>query len=169
MAEVLRPPRPQRMYEKAQELCSRYHPQRSFGLTIVEVPRLRSRLVREHEITWRHLAASGAIPGVFPPVQIDGRRYVDGGLRAGLPLWAAEQMGARRAVALNVLNTPLFRVLRSVMWTKTATAEMEVIRIEPSEPLGTLRDALIWNPTNVARWIAMGERDALRAMSSVRI
>jgi len=44
-----------------------------------------------------------------------------------------------------------------------------VIRIEPSERLGSLRDAVEWHPKLVARWIALGERDALRAMSSVRI
>ena len=82
-----------------------------FALTIVEVPRLRSRIVRDRDITWQHLAACCAIPFGFPPVEIDGRHYVDGGLRAGLPLWAAEELGATRALALNVLNTPGFRLL----------------------------------------------------------
>ena len=78
---------------------------------MVEVPSLRSRIVRETEITPLHLAASCSIPFVFPPVKIDGRYYVDGGFRAGLPLWAAEELGATRAIALNVLNTVEFRVL----------------------------------------------------------
>ena len=168
MAKVFQS-RPARLYEKAQQLHQRYPPRTPFALTIVEVPSLRSRVVREREITWQHLAATGAIPCVFPPVKIDGRRYVDGGLRAGLPLWAAEELGATRAIALNVLNTPLFRVLHRVMWGQRPSAKLEVVRIEPSERLGTLRDAVAWNPKNVARWITLGERDALRAMSSVRM
>ena len=30
----------------------------------------------------RAVAASCAGPGVFPPVEIDGRRYIDGGMRS---------------------------------------------------------------------------------------
>ncbi len=33
-----------------------------------------------------HVRASGALPPVFPPVEIDGRLYADGGLSANLPL-----------------------------------------------------------------------------------
>ena len=169
MAGVMGPRRPQRMYEKAQELCRRYPPRAPFALTIVEVPSLRSRVVRGNEITWRHLAATGAIPCMFPAVEIDGRRYVDGGLRAGLPLWAAEELGATRAIALNVLNTPGFRLLHHVMMGKRPGAALDVVRIEPSERLGSLYDAVVWDEKNIASWIALGERDALRAMSSGRI
>ena len=130
MAAVLRD-RPLRMYEKAQLLCERYPRRAPFALTTVEVPSLRSHIVREDEITWRHLAAAASIPCVFPPVEIEGRRYVDGGFRAGVPLW--------------------------------------VDRIEPSERLGSIYDALVWNPKNIVRWICQGERDALAAMSSVRM
>jgi len=90
-------------------------------------------------------------------------------LRGGLPLWAAEELGATRAIALNVLSTPLFRALRAATRAKQASSALEVIRIEPSERLGSLRDAVDWNPKNVARWIALGERDALSALSSVRM
>ena len=168
MSRVLRA-RPRGLYEKAQQIYQRYPPRNPFALTVVEVPSLRPRVVREKEITWRHLAATGAIPCVFPPVEIDGRSYVDGGLRAGLPLWAAEELGATRAIALNVLNTPGFRLLHRVMIGKRPSAALEVIRIEPSERLGTLRDALEWNANNIERWIALGERDAFRALSSVRM
>jgi NTE family protein len=161
--------RPHGMYEKAREICGRYSPRAPFALTIVEVPSLRVHIVREHELTWQHLAASGSIPCVFPPVKIDGRRYVDGGFRGGLPLWAAEKLGATRAIALNVLNTPLFRILHRTMWGRHASAALDVIRIEPSERLGSLSDAVVWNANNIARWIEQGERDARRAMTSVRI
>jgi NTE family protein len=161
--------RPHQMYEKAREICARYPARRRFALTMVEVPSLRLRIVREHELTWRHLAASGSIPGVFPPVKIDGRLYVDGGFRGGLPLWAAEELGATRAIALNVLNTPLFRMLHRTMWGRRASRALQVIRIEPSERLGSLHDAMVWNAKKIARWIEQGERDARRAMTSVRI
>lgn len=155
------------LHEMARELFARYQPKTPFALTIVEVPSLRSRIVRESEIGPLHLAASCAIPFGFPPVTIDGRRYVDGGFRAGLPLWAAEELGATEAIALNVLTAPLFRVLYKVMHRKRASAALKVTLLEPSEPLGTLRTAVHWNADNVRRWIALGERDATRIASSI--
>jgi NTE family protein len=159
--------RPEALHARARELFARYRPRIPFGLTVVEVPRMRVRLVRESEITWQHLAAACAIPFGFPPVRIQGKFYVDGGLRGGLPLQAAETMGATRAVALNVLNTPGFRVLRKTLWVPNASAALQVIRLEPSERLGSLRDAVVWSRANVERWIALGERDANRAATSI--
>ena len=46
------------------------------------------------------LLASAAIPGIFPPVEIDGRLYVDGGVGANTPLAVALQAGAERIVVL---------------------------------------------------------------------
>jgi NTE family protein len=168
MANVMRQ-RPNSMYEKARQICERYPRRTPFALTMIEVPSLRPQIVREHEITWRHLAASGSIPCVFPPVKIDGRHYVDGGFRGALPLWAAEELGATRAIALNVLTSWRFRMMRRVTFAPNASPALEVIRIEPSEPLGSLYDAMVWNAKNIVRWMDLGERDARRAMTSVRI
>jgi NTE family protein len=44
------------------------------------------------------VAASCAVPGVYPPVTIDGRRYVDGGMRSAANADLAE--GAERLVVL---------------------------------------------------------------------
>jgi NTE family protein len=134
---------------------------------MVELPSLRSRVVQDSAITPLHLAATCAIPCAFPPVKIDGIHYVDGGLRSGLPIWVAEQLGATRVVALNVLNTPGFRVLHSVMWGHRPTPGLEVTLLEPSRRLGSLRDAIRWNPDLIKRWIAQGEEDATRIATSV--
>ncbi len=48
------------------------------------------------------LLASSAIPGVYPPVEINGTLYVDGGLTANVPLSGAVQMGAASLVVLDV-------------------------------------------------------------------
>jgi NTE family protein len=158
--------RPEGLHEKARELFARYRPRIPFGLTLVELPRLQIRLFRDCEITADHLAAACAIPFGFPPVRIKDRFYVDGGLRGALPLPAAEAMGATRAIALNVLNTPAFRLLRRTMKVPDASPALEVLRLEPSERLGSVREALVWSAANVERWIALGERDATRALTS---
>jgi NTE family protein len=159
--------RPEALHARARELFARYRPRIPFGLTVVEVPRLRPRLVRDTEITWRHLAAACSIPFCFPPVCIGGKHYVDGGLLGALPLWAASQMGATRAIAVNALTTLPFRALHRILRPFTPAAELEVVRIEPSEPLGSLRDAVLWSRANVERWIVQGERDANRACTSI--
>ena len=152
---------------KARELFERFQPRVPFALTTVELPWLRCHIVRDRDITWQHLAASCAIPCAFPPVEIGGRHYVDGGFRGALPLWAAEELGATRAVALNVLNTPVFRLLHRAMRQRRAGGSLEVIRIEPSRRLGSLYDAVRWTAGNIERWIAQGEQDAKRAVSSI--
>ena len=47
------------------------------------------------------LLASSALPGVFPPVEIDGHSYLDGGLSANVPVHQTIQLGARSVVAFD--------------------------------------------------------------------
>jgi NTE family protein len=46
--------------------------------------------------------ASAAVPGLLPPVEVDGRHYLDGGLVDSIPLGRAVEMGARRVFVLQV-------------------------------------------------------------------
>ncbi len=46
--------------------------------------------------------ASCAVPGLLPPVLIDGEHYLDGGLVDSLPLGRAVRLGARRIFVLHV-------------------------------------------------------------------
>jgi len=52
------------------------------------------------------LRASMAVPGVFTPVEIDGRLLVDGGISNNLPVDVARRMGADIIIAVNI-STPL--------------------------------------------------------------
>lgn len=159
--------RPELLRRKAQDLWMRFHPRIPFGLTIVEVPRLHSRLVCGPDITWQHLAATCSIPGAFPAVSIANKQFVDGGLLGALPLWAAEEMGATRAIALNCLTHISFRMLRAILRPRGASPELDVMLIEPSEQLGSLRDTVCWSHSNIKRWIELGERDAERAVTEI--
>jgi NTE family protein len=47
------------------------------------------------------LLASVAMPGIFPPVEIAGRRFIDGGVSDAVPISPAIEMGARRIFVLN--------------------------------------------------------------------
>lgn len=48
------------------------------------------------------LLASSAIPAIFPPVEIDGVHFYDGGLVNSVPLTRAVEMGATRVFVLQV-------------------------------------------------------------------
>jgi len=50
--------------------------------------------------------ASSAVPGVFTPVRINGRNYVDGGLVAPVPVRHARQMGAEVVIAVDISSDP---------------------------------------------------------------
>lgn len=50
--------------------------------------------------------ASSSIPGVFPPVTIGGREYVDGGLVAPIPVRAARGLGADLVIAVDISSRP---------------------------------------------------------------
>ena len=52
------------------------------------------------------MRASMSVPGAFPPVEVNGRLLVDGGVVDNLPVEAARAMGAQIIIAVNV-GTPL--------------------------------------------------------------
>ncbi|MGD0394500.1 MAG: patatin-like phospholipase family protein [Acidimicrobiales bacterium] len=52
------------------------------------------------------LAASSAVPGLFPPVQIDGRWLVDGGLSANHPVLQAQTLGADDIYVITTATAP---------------------------------------------------------------
>jgi NTE family protein len=155
------------LYKKVDEFFARFQPRLPFGTNLVELPRFRQVYVSGDRVTPAHLRASCAIPFGYPPVRIDGKYYVDGGLLAAVPLWAAVQMGATSAVVVNALQFMPSVLLRASVGAFRAVAaprvnfpNLEVTWIRPSSPLGGVRDAVSWKEENVRRWIAMGERDA---------
>lgn len=56
--------------------------------------------------TGQAVRASAAIPGVFSPVTIRGREYVDGGLVSPVPVKAARRLGAELVVAVDISERP---------------------------------------------------------------
>lgn len=48
------------------------------------------------------ILASTALPGVFPPVELNGENYIDGGIVNSIPLDRARKLGATQAYVLQV-------------------------------------------------------------------
>ena len=152
-----------------QDWYERFQPRIPFSATVVEVPRLRQVRIPHERITPAYLMASCAVPFGYPPVRIDGKLYVDGGLLDILPVWAAAEMGATRVIAVNALPLMPSRSLRAavrvVRWLgpkPAAAPPLDVVVIRPSAQLGSIREALTWNPEHVRQWIQQGEDDAAK-------
>ncbi|MCX6621835.1 MAG: patatin-like phospholipase family protein [Acidobacteria bacterium] len=153
------------------EIHGAYRPAIPCGVVLTGLRRLRPVLFSAAGLTWRHLAASCAVPGLLPVYTIDGRRYSDGGLLTALPLWAAERMGAERIIAVDAWTpAPWLRLLlRGVKLRSRVvprlTAGVELLRIRPGQQLGSMRDALVWKRENADRWIEQGRLDASRVLA----
>lgn len=68
------------------DLLNKSGPRLCVGATDVETGNFAYFDSRSIRIDARHIMASGALPPGFPPVEIDGRHYWDGGLVSNTPL-----------------------------------------------------------------------------------
>ncbi|NNG11715.1 MAG: patatin-like phospholipase family protein [Halobacteria archaeon] len=60
--------------------------------------------------------ASSSVPGIFLPVSIRGRDYVDGGLVSQLPVRVARQLGADIVIAVDVSKRPVHNTVLETTW-----------------------------------------------------
>lgn len=82
------------------------------------------------------LMASAAMPGVFPPVTIDGITYIDGGVANNVPVSRAIEAGARRIYVLNVhamsqprpLNRPYDFMMHGLVLARAQRFRQEIAR-----------------------------------------
>lgn len=59
--------------------------------------------------------ASSSVPGVFQPVAINGREYVDGGLVSPVPVRAAKGLGADFVIAVDISARPQYGKTHSAL------------------------------------------------------
>lgn len=139
-----------------------------YAVVLTDSLRLKPRVVRNSEATWRHLAASCAIPGVMRMYRIDARWYCDGGLLNPLPVYAAVDLGATHIVALHALpEIPSMWMKPFVKGFRRAAGHnpllppgVELTMIKTPRPLGSMHDALRWKQDNIERWMEQGYQAA---------
>ena len=155
-----------------QRIFSDYPPSPNFGLVLVQLPFLRSRLITGDFVTATHLFATASIPLAMPAVSIGGRTFTDGGLLEDVPLWAAVRMGATSIVAIDAMHFDCpwwYRAGVSPMGLFAPRLKSEVrlqtILIRPSRPLGHYSEALSWNRARIQSWLDLGYSDARRTLA----
>ena len=78
------------------------------------------------ELVWP-VVASCSVPGLFPPVEIDGYHYLDGGLVHSIPVGRALRLGATRIVVLQVGRVEQALAPPTKPW-EVATVAFEISR-----------------------------------------
>lgn len=154
-------------------MMAHYTPRIPFAITATELPRMKPRIFRDSEITWRHLAASCALPVVLPQIRIGSHWYSDGGLLGALPSWAAAELGAKRMIGLQALPEATSwwlgqatRAFRAVAGHNPPVPPgIDVLEIRPGHRLGSMRDTVQWKRSNIERWLEQGAADARRAVT----
>ncbi|HEV2688079.1 MAG TPA: patatin-like phospholipase family protein [Bryobacteraceae bacterium] len=150
------------------DIYESYTPRIDFATVLTDLVRLRPRIVHGKEVTWRHLLATTAIVGIFDQVRIDGRLYSDGGLLAAVPLWAAAELGATKALVIDVLPETPGLIAKTFVggmralspFQAPATPSVEVVTVKPARLLGQPLESIYWKRENAERWIRQGEQEA---------
>jgi NTE family protein len=78
---------------------------RSFAVAATDLKSGEAALFRSGN-TGMAVRAASAVPGVFQPVNINGRDYVDGGLVSPIPVRAARGLGADFVIAVDISVNP---------------------------------------------------------------
>jgi NTE family protein len=78
---------------------------RPFAVVVTDLQN-GEKVVFSHGNTGLAVRASSSVPGVFRPVRINGREYVDGGLTSPVPVRVARGLGADIVIAVDVSARP---------------------------------------------------------------
>ena len=87
------------------------------------------------------LLASSAIPGIFPPVEIDGVSYVDGGVVANLDLDSVLEAGIDQALAVDLMGVHA-EAAPSDLWEMLQRSLVFALRRQSDLEIGALRGRL---------------------------
>jgi NTE family protein len=152
-----------------------------------DLERQQQRVFDNDTITVDALLAASAMPGVFPPVEVEGRLLVDGGLTGRAPVldalaadssvqravvvvsYAAGERGgrpttARRAVEAAFEMAMVNQIERDTELARLKYPAVEIGLLTPSAPLA-LRP-LEFDPVGIARAIELGKADALACLAT---
>ena len=94
------------------------------------------RMVFRRGNTGMAVRASSSVPGVFRPVNINGRDYVDGGLTSPVPVAAAREMGGDVVIAVDISSKPEYTKVEGTLDILLQTANIMGQRISEYELAG---------------------------------
>lgn len=145
-----------------------------FAAVVTDLYNGALKLIREGDAGLA-VRASSAVPGIFQPVSIAGREYVDGGLSSPVPVHPARALGADIVIAVDIAAKPTFQATGtlpqvllqtfSIMGEHLAENELRSADVVIRPGVGGLASA---DFSNRARAMGEGERAALEALPKIR-
>jgi NTE family protein len=154
-------------------------------VTATDLAGREKRVFDNRTVTVDALMAASAVPGLFPPVEIDGALLVDGGLTGRAPVletleadaslgravvvmsYAPAERGAppttmRRALEESFELVMIQQIRRDTELARFRHPSIDVQLLTPSSPL--LLRPLEFDPDAIARLLALGRADALACL-----
>jgi NTE family protein len=156
-------------------------------VTATDLAGREKRVFDNRTVTADALMAASAVPGLFPPVEVDGALLVDGGLTGRAPVlealeadaslrravvvmsYAATERGAspttmRRALEESFELIMIQQIRRDTELARFRHSSVDVQLLTPSAPL--LLRPLDFDPDAIARLLALGRADALACLEA---
>lgn len=118
---------------------------------LIPVTVKKADMAKNIDTAWKWIAASASCFPVFPPFEIDGVQYIDGGFYDNIPISAAIQLGAEKIVVVD-LNTENNH--------EGYLRHPDVTYIKPSKDLGNF---LNFDRNVLERSIKLGYNDTMKA------
>lgn len=104
------------------------------------------------------LLATSALPIIYPPVEIGGDYYIDGGINDNLPIHPLYKRGFRKIIAISTTRLNKHNVARKFPLA-------EIMLIHPSRYLGNLfSGTLNFNKQKIKQTYKLGYNDALNVI-----
>lgn len=156
-------------------------------VTATDLARREKRVFDNATVTVDALMAASAVPGLFPPVEVDGAMLVDGGLTGRAPVlealeadptlaravvvmsYAPTERGAepttmRRALEESFELIMIQQIRRDTELARLRHPRVDVQLLTPSAPL--LLRPLDFDAEAMARLLALGRADALSCLAA---
>ncbi len=156
-------------------------------VTATDLVRREKRVFDNATVTVDALMAASAVPGLFPPVEVDGAMLVDGGLTGRAPVlealeadaslgravvvmsYAPTERGAepttmRRALEESFELIMIQQIRRDTELARLRHPQVDVQLLTPSSPL--LLRPLDFDAEAMARLLALGRADALSCLAT---
>jgi NTE family protein len=156
-------------------------------VTATDLAGREKRVFDNRTVTVDALMAASAVPGLFPPVEVDGALLVDGGLTGRAPVlealegdaslgravvvmsYAPTERGAapttmRRALEESFELIMIQQIRRDTELARFRHPSVDVQLLTPSSPL--LLRPLDFDPDAIARLLALGRADAIACLEA---
>jgi len=142
--------------EGIKSLIEEFFENKTFAETKIPYFSIATELETGQEVIFKEgplveaILSSCAIPGFFPPVEISGKTFVDGGVTSLVPVSAAKKIGAKKVIAVNVEKNLEPRKFKTGIDILMRMDEIRAHQITESNLL--LADVVISPPIGDIQW-----------------